>query len=148
MNESIPTTSLYVRIGGEPALVAFVERFYEATASDPAVTRIWGWHPPDIAELKPKLVAFLSGFVGGPPLYPQLYGPPFMRARHLPFPIGAEERDMWLRCARVALDAAVADPQARAEFGLKLAAFADHMRNVAPAGAQVGEGPDAASGRP
>ena len=124
-----PPASLYARIGGEAALVAFVERFYKTMAGDPEVARIWGWHAPAVAGLKEKLVAFLSGFVGGPPLYPRRYGPPFMRARHLPFPIGPEERDMWLKCARAALDAAIADPGARAEFGEKLAAFADHMRN-------------------
>ena len=52
-----------------------------------------------------------------------------MRARHLKFRIGAEERDMWLKCAFAALNATIADPEARAEFGYRLAAFADHMRN-------------------
>ena len=126
------TASLYHRIGGEAALQAFVDRFYEAMEGDPEVARIWRLHPPDIADLKDKLVAFLSGFAGGPPVYPQRYGPPFMRARHLHVPIGTQERDMWLKCASAALDAAVADPEARNEFGAKLAAFADHMRNVAP----------------
>jgi hemoglobin len=137
------TASLYDRIGGEPALAAFVEHFYEVMASDPEVQRIWLLHPPDIADLKERLVAFLSGFVGGPQVYPQRYGPPFMRARHLHVPIGSEERDMWLKCASAALGTAIADPQARAEFGAKLDAFADHMRNVTSGEEQVG-----AIGRP
>jgi len=145
LNPPIPPESLYLRIGGEPALVAFVERFYETMASDASVARIWGWHAPDVAELKLKLVAFLSGFAGGPPLYPQLYGPPFMRARHLPFRIGPEERDMWLKCAGAALEAAIVDPDARAEFGGRLAAFAEHMRNREADGARVGEACGAAS---
>jgi hemoglobin len=135
---STETASFYARIGGEAALAAFVERFYDVMASDPEVQRIWRLHPPDIGELKAKLVAFLSGFVGGPTLYPQRYGPPFMRARHLHVPIGIEERDMWLKCARAALDAAIADPEARAEFGAKLAAFANHMRNMARSDTEAG----------
>ena len=97
-------------------------------AKDPDVLRIWRWHAPDLTELKHRLVAFLSGFVGGPPLCPQLYGPPFMRARHLKFRIGAEERGMGLKYAFAALNATVADREARAEFGSELAAFADYMR--------------------
>ena len=116
--------SLYARIGGRDALEAFVERFYAVMASDPAVGRIWNWHSPDLAELKEKLVAFLSRFAGGPPLYPQRYGPPFMRARHLKFRIGPEERDMWLKCAFGALNDTIADAKARAEFGYRLAGFA------------------------
>lgn len=138
--ESSPRRSLYERISGRPALEAFVARFYEAMASDPEVARIWAWHAPDVAELKLKLVAFLSGFTGGPALYPRLYGPPMMRARHLRFAIGPAERDMWLKCARTALAATIADEAARAEFAAALAAFAEHMRNREAGGARVGAG--------
>jgi len=41
---------------------------------------------------------------GGPPLYQQLYGPPMMRARHLPFPIDEAARLEWLACFRRVLD--------------------------------------------
>jgi len=140
VNPEPPTPSLYARIGGEAALDHFVERFYVAMATDPAVARIWALHPADLDDLKRRLVAFLSGFVGGPPRYPDLYGPPFMRARHLHVPIGSEERDMWLACAKTALGEAVSDPEARAEFGAKLAAFANHMRNRVD-----GDGPDLVS---
>ena len=131
MNESPATESLYQRIGGEAGLVAFVDRFYQAMASDPEAAPIWRMHPADLDELKDKLVAFLSGFVGGPPLYPQRYGPPFMRARHLHLPIGVEERDMWLKCAAAAIEATIGDRATQVEFGAKLAAFANHMRNIA-----------------
>jgi len=129
LNAETPSPSLYLRIGGAAALEGFVARFYEAMESDPAVARIWDLHPADLDDLKRRLVAFLSGFVGGPPLYPELYGPPFMRARHLHVPIATDERDMWLKCAGAALDQTIVDPVARAEFGAKLAAFANHMRN-------------------
>ena len=132
-----PRASLYARFGGHDALEAFVERFYAVMASDPAVRRIWKWHAPDIGELKEKLVAFLSGFAGGPPLFAELYGPPFMRARHLKFRIGPEERDMWLKCAFAALNDTIAEPEARAEFGYRLAGFADHMRNRDGDGARL-----------
>ena len=46
---------------------------------------------------------FLSGVLGGPPLYVQLVGSPRMRARHLPFVIDEAAREEWLRCYRVIL---------------------------------------------
>ena len=36
--------------------------------------------------------------MGGPPLYFEKYGPPRMRARHLPFEIDEEARQVWLLC--------------------------------------------------
>ncbi|MBM3366201.1 MAG: hemoglobin-like protein, partial [Betaproteobacteria bacterium] len=36
-------------------------------------------------------------------LYTGKYGPAFLRARHLPFPIGSKERDEWLTCMLLAM---------------------------------------------
>ena len=46
---------------------------------------------------------FLSGWLGGPPLYTDKYGHPMLRARHLPFPIGIAERDQWMACMMQAM---------------------------------------------
>lgn len=45
---------------------------------------------------------FLSGRLGGEPLYVKRCGQPRLRARRAPFPIGEEERDQWRLCAREA----------------------------------------------
>jgi len=50
-----------------------------------------------------KQAEFFIGILGGPPLYLQKHGPPRMRARHFPFPIGEAARQEWLRCFRAAL---------------------------------------------
>ena len=47
---------------------------------------------------------------------------------------------MWLACASAALAETIRNPEARAEFGAKLAAFANHMRNR-----EDGDGPDLVS---
>jgi len=41
---------------------------------------------------------FLTGWTGGPQLYIECYGHPFLRRRHLPFKIGVDERDQWIYC--------------------------------------------------
>lgn len=121
--------SLYDRLGGEPGLRAYVDRFYEIMQSDPEAQAIWALHRRGLDELKDRLVLFLSGFVGGPVVFPPKYGAPMMRARHLPFPIGVEERDAWLRCAYQALAATFDDRPAALQFAQGLTRFADHMRN-------------------
>ena len=113
------TTALAARRRFRPSSTAFTRRWKATPRSRASGACI----RPTSPNLKDKLVAFLSGFAGGPPVYPPGYGPPFMRARHLHVPIGTQERDMWLKCASAAIDAAVADPEARNEFGAKLAAF-------------------------
>ncbi|MGP1678877.1 MAG: globin domain-containing protein [Burkholderiales bacterium] len=50
-------------------------------------------HLRDLSGSAQKRYLFLSGWLGGPPLYPQKFGQPFLR---LPFAIGDTERDLWL----------------------------------------------------
>ncbi|MGO4869053.1 MAG: group II truncated hemoglobin [Roseiarcus sp.] len=138
IDDQTTDASLFHRLGGDPAIAAFVARFYDIMAADPQLERIWAWHPKDMAGLKARLGDFLSGFLGGPTLYPQRYGPPMMRRRHLPFPIGRAERDLWMKCARAALAETVGDPAPRAELEAALAAFAEHMRNRDDDGQRAG----------
>ena len=129
MTDASDKAPLYDRLGGEAGIAAYVDRFYEIMQGDPEAEPIWRMHTRDLDDLKARLRAFLAGFVGGPPVYPQLYGAPMMRARHLPFPIDIEARDLWMNCALRALADTVPDRDAALEFARGLANFANHMRN-------------------
>lgn len=119
----------YEDLGGAEKLRALVDCFYQLMDAQPEFYAIRRLHPQDLSGSAEKLYLFLSGWLGGPPLYQQKFGQPFLRARHLPFPIGEAERDLWLACMRQALQ----DVQVEAGLGAALAnAFAktaDHMRN-------------------
>jgi len=54
--------------------------------------------PQDMEEASKKSAAFFVTILGGPPLYAQRYGPPRMRARHIPFEIDEHARQIWLAC--------------------------------------------------
>ena len=54
--------------------------------------------PEDMEEASKKSAAFFVTLMGGPPIYFQRYGPPRMRARHLPFEIDEQARQVWLAC--------------------------------------------------
>ena len=126
---SAPSTNTYERIGGVPGIEALVSRLYDIMASQPEAATIWKWHPGDIGEVKRRLTAFLSGWLGGSAVYPELYGPPMMRRRHIAFAIGPKERDIWLGCARAALAGTVPDQALRDHLDEALTAMAEHMRN-------------------
>jgi hemoglobin len=121
--------SPYARLGGEPAVRKLVDRFYELMDTLPAAEAIRSLHPADLAGSRDKLFKFLSGWLGGPPLYIEEFGHPRLRARHLPFPIGAAERDAWLLCMEQALAETEMEELLRAHLLQSLRKTADHMRN-------------------
>ena len=131
---SEPAFSLYDLIGGDAGVHALVERFYRVMDEDPAFARIRHLHPADLAHSKEKLYLFLSGWMGGPPLYVEKYGHPMLRRRHMPFPIGSLERDQWMQCMTRALQDSPLAVDLRERL---IAAFfdtADFMRNREEAG--------------
>ena len=52
-----------------------------------------------------------------------------LRGRHLPFSIGAAERDQWLLCMNQALSEVVEDVPLRQELSAAFSKVAEHMRN-------------------
>lgn len=119
----------YERIGGEAAVRQLVDRFYDLMDEVPEYYGIRKLHPQDLTGSRQKLFMFLSGWMGGPPLYVNTYGHPMLRARHLPFPIGIAERDQWMDCMLRAMRELDIDPQLQKELGQAFSKTADHMRN-------------------
>jgi len=96
--------SSYEKLGGEIALRALVDRFYDHMDTLPAAKIIRDLHPKDLRSAREKLFMFLSGWLGGPDRYIAAFGHPRLRARHLPFSIGQEESDQWMLCMRKAFE--------------------------------------------
>lgn len=120
----------YQRLGGEAPLRRLVVRFYELMATLPEAQEIRAMHPEDLSGSSDKLFKFLSGWLGGPPLYVQEYGNPFLRARHLPFAIGDAERDAWMHCMTRAIEEmGLEDVLLKQHLLQALQGLADHMRN-------------------
>lgn len=117
-------------LGGDAAVRALVMTFYDTMDRDPAFARIRSLHKPTLDEAREKLYEFLCGWLGGPELYVRKYGHPRLRGRHLPFPIGETERDQWLACMKVALDARAVSGDIRAFLDQRFAHVANFMRNA------------------
>lgn len=119
----------YQLIGGEAVVRSLVRRFYELMETLPEAYAVRKLHAADLSGAEEKLFMYLSGWLGGPDLYVQRNGHPRLRARHLPFSIGSQERDEWLLCMRQALTESVDDAPIRDRLFEAMAGLADHMRN-------------------
>ncbi len=119
----------YERIGGEDGVRTLCETFYQIMCDTPQTQLIRDLHPEDIKISEEKLYLFLTGWLGGPPLYTDLYGHPRLRARHMPFPIGIEERDQWLYCMAQALKKLSLDNLFAEQLMSSFVQTADFMRN-------------------
>lgn len=124
---------------GEAGIDRLVERIYHWMAELPEAEAAMRLHHPDMSEVKQRLAAFLSGWLGGPDRYRPLYGEPMMRRRHFPFPIGPAERDAWMAALAEALaEVAGDDPDLHDALLMRFAAMAEHMRNRDHTGSPVG----------
>jgi hemoglobin len=119
----------YEWLGGEGAVRALVDRFYDLMELEPAYAELRRLHGPDLAHARDKLCWFLSGWLGGPDHYIERIGHPRLRARHLPFAIGVRERDQWLACMDQAMAECGVEGALRARLGQAFFQTADWMRN-------------------
>lgn len=129
MSTELPVITHYRRIGGEQAVHRLVDRFYELMDELPEAYGIRKMHAESLQGANDKLFKFLSGWLGGPQLFIQEFGEPFLRRRHFPFEIGNSERDQWMMCMNRALSEVVEDEALRVELSIALSKVADHMRN-------------------
>lgn len=116
-------------LGGVEQVRALVERFYDVMDSDPKAAAIRALHPADLTSSREKLFMFLTGWTGGPQLYIERYGHPFLRRRHMPFTIGESERDQWMYCMVKAMQELGIEEPLMTKLAEQLWGVADFMRN-------------------
>jgi hemoglobin len=119
----------YQQLGGEAAVRRLVDRFYQLMTELPQARMIRAMHPPDLAEAKERLFMFLSGWLGGPPLYAERHGQLRLRRDHLSFPIDEQARDAWMDCMLGALAEQVADQALFDQLKASFFKTADFLRN-------------------
>lgn len=121
--------SPYELAGGEEGLRRLVARFYEIMDSAPEAAGIRAMHGADLGPVSNSLFEYLSGWLGGPPLYSARTGSVCLTAPHKGFAIGEAERDQWLFCMRQAMVDVGLSEQTRTLFEGPLFAIADFVRN-------------------
>lgn len=121
--------SHFETLGGETGVRQLVDRFYDLMDGAPEAVHVRALHAASLSQSREKLYLYLMGWTGGPPVYVERYGHPRLRQRHLPFVIGARERDEWLWCMQRALEQHTMPDETRAFLWQRLRELADHMRN-------------------
>lgn len=94
----------YKSAGEIAGLTQLAESFYHYMDILPEAKTIRNMHRADLTESKQKLAYFLSGWLGGPKLYSENFGPIKIPLAHKHLPIGSAERDAWMLCMQKAVD--------------------------------------------
>ena len=119
----------YDLIGGEATVRRLADRFYAIMDSDPAASRIRAMHERDLAPIRQLLFEFLSGWLGGPPLYTNRPTRRCIMSAHRPYEIGDAEHDQWMMCMRTAMDECELPEDMRALLDQAFSRMADAFRS-------------------
>lgn len=128
------------QILGEDGIRELTNAFYDIMDTLPEAAGLRAMHAKDLSPMKEKLAEYLTGWMGGPPLYADKYGTVCMTEPHEPYHIGPEERDQWLLCMNAALEDTGASDELKDMLRIPLFRVADAVRNR--------EGPNAAKTDP
>ena len=127
LNDFLPAPeSLYQRIGAAK-LREVVQAFYPLVKSEPLIADLF---PDNLSETMNKQEAFLTGFLGGPPLYHQTYGNPMLRYRHREFAITPTRAKAWFACFSDAVHSVALEESVRQELLEAVARTAAAMVNT------------------
>ncbi len=128
------------QILGAEGIRELAAAFYDIMEESDDVAGLRAMHAKDLGPMKQKLADYLTGWMGGPPLYAEKHGTVCMTEPHAPYAIGPEERDQWLLCMDRALERTGASEELKAMLKVPMFRIADAIRNR--------EGPTAASSDP
>jgi hemoglobin len=107
---------MYERVGGDGFFDELTSRFYRAVKADPVLLALYPKDEEAFEAARRHLRDFLIQYWGGPETYNETRGAPRLRQRHVPFTIGAAERDAWLKHMTDAVRAAKLRPLDEAQM--------------------------------
>ena len=117
------------QILGEDGIRRLTNTFYDIMDTLPEAAELRAMHAQDLTPMKEKLAEYLTGWMGGPPLYANKYGTVCMTTPHEPYHIGPQERDQWLLCMDKALEEIGASEELVEMLKVPLFRIADAVRN-------------------
>lgn len=127
MSDSRPETP-YDMLGQE-GVKALADAFYDAMDEMPQAAEIRAMHAENLDNIKRMLTAYLTGWMGGPPVYQALKGTVCLTEPHEPYAIGPKERDQWLLCMDEALERIGASEALKEMLKEPMFRVADTVRN-------------------
>jgi hemoglobin len=117
------------QILGEQGIRDLTSAFYDIMDTLPEAADVRAMHAQDLGPMKEKLADYLTGWMGGPPLYADKHGTVCMTEPHEPYHIGPRERDQWLLCMDKALEQIGASDELVEMLKVPMYRVADAVRN-------------------
>ena len=121
-------TTPYHLLGGEDGVRQLAHSFYQAMNDTQEVQDIRHMHSENLAAITEKLFEYLSGWLGGPPLYREKYGTICLTEPHKPYNISSAHRNQWLQCMEIALENIGASKQVKQMLKQPMFDLADFIR--------------------
>ena len=121
----------FLTLGGEAGVRTLVDLFYDEMERRPEAQKILRMHPSNLEISREKLWVFLCGWLGGPKRYADRWGPIRIPAAHAHIEVGEAERDAWLDCMQVAIDAVDVPDDFRAYFMREIRVPAERVMQAA-----------------
>jgi hemoglobin len=117
------------QILGDQGVRDLTSAFYDIMDTLPEAAEVRAMHAQDLGPMKEKLADYLTGWMGGPPLYADKHGTVCMTEPHEPYHIGPRERDQWLLCMDKALEQTGASEELIEMLKEPMYRVADAVRN-------------------
>ena len=114
---------------GDQGVKDLVAAFYEVMDNSPDTLEIRKMHADDLGPIRSKLVSYLVGWMGGPPVYMAVTGTVCLTDPHAHIHIGPRQRDQWLLCMDEALQRINASDQLKDMLKLPMQHIADTVKN-------------------
>jgi len=119
----------YSLIGEAQGVRDLVNAFYDEMETNIHLKELLAVHQQPLDGIREKFFEYLSGWLGGPPLFEQKYGHPRLRQRHMHVKITKKQSDLWMQCMRIALDKSVRDKEIKVQLLQAFHQLANHMIN-------------------
>lgn len=114
---------------GQDGVKELANAFYDVMDELTEAADVRAMHAENLDEIKRKLAAYLTGWMGGPPVYQAVYGTVCLTDPHAPYHIGPKQRDQWLLCMDKALERIGASDELKEMLKEPMFRIADTVRN-------------------
>ena len=114
---------------GDQGIKDLAKAFFDAMDALPLAADIRAMHTENLDHVTRMMSAYLTGWMGGPPVYQAIKGTVCLTDPHEPFRIGPKERDQWLACMDEALIRVGASDQLKQMLKDPMKHVAETVRN-------------------
>jgi hemoglobin len=114
---------------GDDGIKQLASAFYDVMDESPQAAEVRAMHAENLDQIKRMLSAYLTGWMGGPPVYLALKGTVCLTDPHEHYRIGPKERDQWLLCMEEALERIDATDELKTMLKNPLYQIAETVRN-------------------